>query len=183
MWMLLEGLNSMVQKIANEETIRGLSLYKNGPHIAHLFFADNSLLFSCANLDELITIQEILTLYKKSFRSTNKSWEDYTFFCKSVSERRKGEIINFLWVPKIREYEKYLVLPTVVGRNKKGNLNYIKGRVWNKSQGWKEKLLSQVGRKILLKAMVQAIPTFTMSCFKLPLGLCHEIEMLIRKFW
>ena len=22
-----------------------------------------------------------------------------------------------------------------------------------------------------------------MGCFKLPLGLCHEIEVLIRKFW
>ena len=74
------------------------------------------------------------------------------------------------------------MLPAVVGRNKKANLNYIKKRVWNKSQGWKEKLLSQVGRKFLLKAMVQAIPTFTMSCFKLPLGLCHDIE-IIRKFW
>ena len=31
--------------------------------------------------------------------------------------------------------------------------------------------------------MVQAIPTYTMCCFKLPLGLCHEIEKLIRGFW
>lgn len=30
--------------------------------------------------------------------------------------------------------------------------------------------------------MVQAIPTFTMSCFKLPLDLCDEIGSLIRKF-
>lgn len=33
------------------------------------------------------------------------------------------------------------------------------------------------------KVVVQAIPTFTMSCFKLPVGLCHDIEMLIQKFW
>ena len=31
--------------------------------------------------------------------------------------------------------------------------------------------------------MVQAIPTYTMDCFKLPLGLCDEIESMIRKFW
>ena len=31
--------------------------------------------------------------------------------------------------------------------------------------------------------MVQAIPTFTMSCFKLPVRLCDEIEALIRKFY
>ena len=30
---------------------------------------------------------------------------------------------------------------------------------------------------------MQAIPTFSMSCFKLPITLCHEIEAMIRKFW
>ena len=33
-----------------------------------------------------------------------------------------------------------------------------------------------------MKAVVQAVPTFAMSCFKLPIGLCNDIEKLIRKF-
>ena len=36
---------------------------------------------------------------------------------------------------------------------------------------------------MLLKAIVQVIPTFAMSCFKLPVGLCNDIEAIIRKFW
>ena len=31
--------------------------------------------------------------------------------------------------------------------------------------------------------MVQAIPTFAMGCFKSLVGLCDEIEALIRKFF
>ena len=71
----------------------------------------------------------------------------------------------------------------MVGRNRRASLNYIKDRVWDKLQGWKEKLLSQAGNEVLLKAVVQAIPTFAMSCFRLPVGLCQDIEMLICKFW
>ena len=71
----------------------------------------------------------------------------------------------------------------MVGKNRRASLNYIKERVWGKPQGWKEKLLSQAGREVLLKAVVQAIPTFAMSCFKLPVGLCNDIEAMIRKVW
>ena len=35
----------------------------------------------------------------------------------------------------------------------------------------------------MLKAVVQAIPTFAMGCFKLPVSLCDEIEALIWKFF
>ena len=44
-------------------------------------------------------------------------------------------------------------------------------------------MLSQAGREILVKVVIQAIPTYTMSCFKLPKGLINEIKALISKFW
>ena len=58
-------------------------------------------------------------------------------------------IKNTLGVEEIRSYEKYLGLPSLVGKNKKASFNYIKERIWRKLQGWKEQLLSQAGREIL----------------------------------
>ena len=95
----------------------------------------------------------------------------------------RQEIKDALGVPEIVHYDKYLGLPSLIGKRKKASFDYIKERVWRKLQGWEEKLLSQAGREVLIKAVVQAIPTYTMGCFKLPLTLCHEIEVLIWKFW
>ena len=134
-------------------------------------------------MSDLQVIQNILSLYEKA-SGQKLNWEKATiFFSKAVSEDIKTQITNYLEVPEVKEYEKYLGLPAVVGRKKKESLNFIKERIWSKLQGCKEKLLSQAGREILLKAVVQAIPTFAMSCFKLPGGLCDEIEALIRKFF
>ena len=70
-----------------------------------------------------------------------------------------------------------------MGRRKKEGFNFIKEKVWRKLQGWEGKLLSQAGREVLIKVVIQAIPTYAMGCFKLPLSLCHEIETMIKKFW
>lgn len=56
---------------------------------------------------------------------------------------------------EIKEYERYLgLLANMVGKNKKASLNYIKERIWSKFQGWKEKLLSHMGKEVLLKTIV-----------------------------
>jgi hypothetical protein len=90
---------------------------------------------------------------------------------------------DILGASSIQQYEKYLGLPSLIGKEKVTCFSQIKERVWSKVKGWKEKLLSQAGREILIKAVVQAIPTYTMNCFKLPVTLCKEIEGIIRKFW
>ena len=35
----------------------------------------------------------------------------------------------------------------------------------------------------MIKAVIQSIPAYSMSVFKLPASLCKEIEMMIRRFW
>ena len=39
------------------------------------------------------------------------------------------------------------------------------------------------GKEILIKAVAQAIPLYSMSCFKLSKGLCESLNSLLRNFW
>ena len=44
-------------------------------------------------------------------------------------------------------------------------------------------MLSKAGKEVLIKAIVQAIPTYTMRVFQLPVKLCDELNSLCAKFW
>ena len=83
----------------------------------------------------------------------------------------------------IKHYEKYLGVPSLVGRNKKNTFNSIKDKLRKKLAGWKGKLLSKAGKEVLIKVVAQAILTYTMSVFKLPKSLCEDLTSMIRNFW
>lgn len=48
---------------------------------------------------------------------------------------------------------------------------------------WKEKSLSQAGKEVLIKAVIQAIPSYSMNCFLLPITTCQEIERATARFF
>ena len=80
-------------------------------------------------------------------------------------------------------HNKYLGLPLIIGKSKVEIFEEINEMVEKKLSGWKKKILSVGGREILIKAVAQAIPTYTMSCFQIPKSLCDEIGGMMRKFW
>ncbi|XP_030948949.1 uncharacterized protein LOC115972854 [Quercus lobata] len=178
-----ERLHGLLNKEAEEGHIRGVSICKKGPRLTHLFFADDSLVFCKASIAECQNIQSVLNVYEKASGQKLNRNKTGLFFSKSTPPHILNQIKEFLGVQEVKNHEKYLGLPSLVGKHKKASLRFIKEKILAKLQGWKEQLLSQAGREILLKAVIQAIPTFAMSCFKIPTTLCEEIESLIRKFW
>ena len=44
-------------------------------------------------------------------------------------------------------------------------------------------LLFRDGKEILIKAVAQSIPTYTMSVFQLLMKLCDELNSMCAKFW
>ncbi|KAL5555662.1 hypothetical protein UlMin_037898 [Ulmus minor] len=100
-----------------------------------------------------------------------------------IMEDEAASMVAILGVTRVRCHEKYLGLPCFTGKNKQGLFSSIRDRVWNKLSGWKSKLLSAGGREILSKVVIQAIPSYAMNLFKLPVSLIRELHRLCAQFW
>jgi ribonuclease HI len=79
--------------------------------------------------------------------------------------------------------ERYLGLPTVVGRSKEGCFQYITERSGLKVSGWKGQGLSKKGKEILVKSVLQATPAYPMSCFKFNKTQCKKLGSISSNFW
>ena len=79
--------------------------------------------------------------------------------------------------------EKYLGLLMVGGRSKVNTFKDLQERVSNRVMGWKEKNISKAGREVLIKSMAQAIPTYSMSIFKIPRAVCDGMNSVLAKYW
>ncbi|CAL5441577.1 unnamed protein product [Camellia sinensis] len=93
------------------------------------------------------------------------------------------QICELMQMKLVKAGAKYLGLPSCWGRSKKEVFSYMTERMMDKLQGWKTKFLSHAGREILLKAVVQAIPTYAMACFLFPKSLCESMNSMMSNFW
>lgn len=94
----------------------------------------------------------------------------------------KQLVASLLAVQCSEETERYLGLPNIVGRRKKESFQILKDCIKMHIDNWNTKYLSQGGKKIFIKVILQAIPTYTIACFLLLRTLCDDIENIIAKF-
>jgi hypothetical protein len=125
-------------------------------------------------------IQTILDKYCLASGQRINRDKSSIFFSKKCPSATKEGIKAALDIQNETLNEKYLGMPTDVGRSRSGALKYLKDWIWNKIQGWLERFLSAGGKDVLIKSVAQAIPIFSMACFRIPRGLCEHINSLLR---
>ena len=141
-----EGLNVLIVLAANRGDIKGFALCRSGPRLTHPLFADNSLLFCRATDQECSNILEILEVYKSySGQQINRN-KTTIFFSKLTSKEKREYIKQVLGVPEIKQYEKYLGLPSFVGE-KKPALNSLRKRFGGSCKGGRKNYYPRLGER------------------------------------
>ncbi|XP_072054862.1 uncharacterized protein [Arachis hypogaea] len=125
------------------------------------------------------SILELLEIYEGFSGQKVNLNKSAIFFSHNTPQNTRLAIAQTLNIEHIRAQDKYLRLPSIVQKSKKVTFGAIKDKVQKRIMGWKRSLLSSGGRHTLLRVVGEAIPIYTLSCFKLPDTLLTEIHSML----
>ncbi|XP_055960697.1 uncharacterized protein LOC126668753 [Mercurialis annua] len=178
-----QGLSHMIDQAVNSGFLSGIKLQRNGPVISHLLFADDSIIFSQADMQSVIRIQPLLHKYALASGQVINMDKSDLFFSANVDSQLRRQIASFMQIQHQSQSQKYLRIPTFFGASKSVTFSHIVHKIQHKLNGWTENYLSMGGKEVLIKAIISAIPIYTMMCFRLPVSLCNKINQMVATYW
>lgn len=147
-----EAFSSLLNSAEQDGQLEGVKVWRNAPSFNHLLFADDSLIFLKASEDSALHLQSILNLYENCSGQTINVDKSAIMFSKNTTSEARRRMMDQLGLTRETWNERYLGLPVYVGQSRTKVFAYLKDRIWHRIQGWKEKLLSKVGKELLIKA-------------------------------
>ena len=178
-----EGLTSLLNHYGSPHIDKGIRVSFRAPWVNLLLFADDSLIFISATQESADRLNAILLIYATcSGQAVNRD-KSAIFFSPNTPHARRQAVKLVLGVHVEAFSDRYLGLPTAVGRITSETFDHIGDRSRSKMNGWAERLLACAERETEIKSVIQAIPTISMSCFRLTKKVCKGLIASMAKFW
>ncbi|XP_019183645.1 PREDICTED: uncharacterized protein LOC109178466 [Ipomoea nil] len=152
LWMILQ-----YEQLAG--SIHGCRVARGAPPVSHLFFADDSLLFFKANIQETGVIRQCLERYEKLSGQVVNYNKSNICFSRNTQEADWMQIADCLGVVQAPNFGKYLGLPSFVGRNNRAVFSYVEEKIRQRIGSWSKKLLSQAGSLVAKVYKARYYPT------------------------
>ena len=144
---------------------------------------DDNLLFCRVTVEECQNLLTLLEKYEAALGQAINRQKTSLFFSKNTRQDVRNTIQQMLGARVMHDCERYLGLPMTCGWSKVNTFKEIQEKISKHVMGWKEKFISKTGCEVLIKTVVQAIPTYFMSVFRLPKSICDGINSLLEKYW
>ncbi|KAL0318628.1 UNVERIFIED_CONTAM: putative mitochondrial protein [Sesamum angustifolium] len=178
-----ESLSSLFRVASESGVVPGVAVCRGAPRISHLLFADDTMVFCPASPQTIQHVRLILDRYRLASGQEINLLKSSATFSRNTPPELQHHLADMLGIRLENKHEFYLGLPAMAFRSKRALFAALKDRIWRRIHGWHEKILSQAGKAVLIQAVVQAIPSYAMSCFLLPRTLLKEFQSLAADFF
>ncbi|KAL0342420.1 UNVERIFIED_CONTAM: hypothetical protein Scaly_1904600 [Sesamum calycinum] len=178
-----ETFNILIQQEERIGNIQGVVTYWGGPLVSHLLLANDTLIFCQAVQEAGLRIKAILNILEEASEFKMNMSKSAIVFSRNTPLLIRMKVVASLGVPVVDKHDKYFGLPSVVGQSKWPVFDSIKDQIWRKMQSWSANKLSEASHVVMVKSVLQAIPIYSTSCFKLPKTFPKEVKDLLAVFF
>ncbi|CAA0811789.1 Uncharacterized mitochondrial protein AtMg01250, partial [Striga hermonthica] len=151
--IMAELLSALVSASVASGDFIGLKLSRNGPALSHLLFADDSLFFCKASVDQTALLLNLLEKYRLFTGQTVNMLKSAVFFSRSCPAILQSRICSSLNGIPSHKSTRYLGLPLGIGKSKIEVFQYVVDSVKSRIQNWKSNMLTPAGKEVLIKAV------------------------------
>lgn len=151
--------------------------------ISHRMFADDVVLFVRATETEATTVKRVLQEFENLLGQKINYDKSEVFFSYGTQSDKKREIMRILDFKEVQQPKKYLGLPVFISRSREEIFRTVKERIFEKTTTGKAKTLSQAGREVMIKSVLQAIPSYILGVFRMSKHICDDINNMMSHFW
>jgi hypothetical protein len=180
---IADGLSALLRQAIEQQHITPVKVCAHAPGVSHLLFTEDTLLFFKANPLEAQQAKRVIEAYAKATGQLINNSKCSMMFSPKFPEEMQAEIRDVLQVERPEFEPKYLGLPTPEGRLNKGKLQNLQVHFTKRFMEWGDAFPSQAAKEILIKAVAQAILTYIMGVFKLPMSLCDDLNRMVHNYW
>ncbi|KAK8669557.1 hypothetical protein V6N13_106985 [Hibiscus sabdariffa] len=146
-WHAVKGLSTLLNAANKAKILRGATVGCQRLEVGHLLFVDDSVLFSEASIVAANTLKQVLITFGNASGHRVNFEKSLVFYSGNVDEELRNKIGSLLGVHVSSNPEKYLGLPTMVGRRKRDAFSYYFDRFNVKTENWGIHFLSTGGKE------------------------------------
>jgi len=176
-----EVLNRMLQRAASLNMFKGISVGKESLQLTHLQFADDTLVFCEAEKAHLLKIKNVLLSFQ-AFSGLVVNFHKTGMLAIGKEEEWGQQAANLIECKLVQLPMTYLGIPLGASMRKRASWQCIIDKIHKKLQTWKCCCLSRAGRVVLVKSVLNSLPIYYLSLFRMPKKVAQEIIRLQRKF-
>jgi len=179
--LMAEGLGRSIRAHHQANEFRGIKLFQDLEAQTHQQFVDDTMLMGHASVQEARTIKAILDLFSEaSGLDINVDKSQIFFFNTPVVTKRN--ILRILGYHEGSLPTKYLGAPLSDTTLKKVSWQDLLDKINQRLASWTFRSLNFASRLVLVKAVLQSMPTYLFSVLGAPKGVIKEIRALQRNF-
>jgi len=179
--LVAEGFSGLMRNAVNSNSFKGFDLRNNGLVLSHLQYANDTICIGEASVDNLWTLKALL----RGFEMTSGLKFNFAKSCLievNVGREFMEAACNFMHCREGSLPFKYLGLPVGVNPRRLSTWEPLLDCLNKRLNSWANKYVSLGGRVVLLNAVLNAIPMFYLSFFKLPMKVWKKVVRIQRQF-